>query len=132
MSASQTSSIARPTASVVMFSVTVVIGPNVACDWTVCGDPPSEAELNRFLISFKGRPLPREPLFLGVTATGDSGSVPSDSLSGSCMLKVRGDFVNRPSGQRGPVPLLFGCCAISENGLLFFLGKILLSVVVTV
>ena len=86
----------------------------------------------RFLTSFICRPLPIVPLFLGVTATGDSGSVSSDSLFGSCMLKVRGDFVNRPSGPRGPVPLLFGSC-ISETGLLmFFLCIILLSAVVTV
>ena len=98
----------------------MLIGPNLAGDWTVCGDTPGEAERNRFLTSFRGRHVPRGPLFLGVTATGDSGSVSSDSLSASCMLKIRGDFVNRPSGPRGPVPLLFGSCVISEIGLLIF------------
>ena len=127
------SSIARSTASDVMFSVIMVIGPNVFCDWADGDGPPGEAELNRFHTSFVGRPLPNAPLFLGVTTAGDSGSVSSDSLSESCMLKVRGDFVNRLSGPRGPGPLLFGSCVISETGLLlFFLCIILLSAVVTV
>ena len=116
-----------------MFSVIMVIGSNMFCDWADGDGPPGEAELNRFLTSFVGRPLPNAPLFLGVTTAGDSGSVSSDSLSESWMLKVRGDFVNRPSGPRGPVPLLFGFCVISDTGLLmFFLSIILLSAVVTV
>ena len=111
----------------------MVIGPNVFCDWADGDGPPGEAELNRFLTCFVGRPLPNAPLFLGVTTAGDSGSVSSYSLSELCMLRVRGDFVNRPSDPRGPVPLLLGSCVISETGLLmFFLCIILLSAVVTV
>ena len=103
----------------------------VVCYWTVCGDPPppGESEVWRFLINF-GRPLPSVPLFFLVTFTGDSGSVLPDSL---WMVNVRSDFVNRPSGPRGPVPLLLGYCVISEIGLLMcFQCKILLSAVVTV
>ena len=104
----------------------------VVCDWTVCGDPPGESELWRFLINFE-RPLPSVPLFFGVTFIGDSGSVFSNSLSELWMVKVRGDFVNRPSGPRGPVLLLLGSCVISEIGLrMCFQCKILLSAVVTV
>ena len=43
------------------------------------------------------------------------------------MVWVWGDFMKRPSGQRSPVPLLFGSCEISEMGLrLCFLCRILL------
>ena len=94
----------------------MIIGPNVVFDWTVGDDPPREAGLNRFFTIFMWRPLSKVPLILGVTATGDSGSVSSDLLSGSYILKVRGDFANRPSGPRGPVLLLFGSCVISETG----------------
>ena len=44
------------------------------------------------------------------------------------MVNVCGDFVNRSSGPRGPVPLLLGSCVISKIGSLkCFLCKILFS-----
>ena len=57
----------------------------------------------------------------------------SESLSDSGSRVSFDDFVNRPSGPRSPVPLLFGSCANSEIGLLMcFLCSILYSAVVTV
>ena len=82
--------------------------------------------------STSGVLLPVCRSYFGVVTAG-SGSESSDSLSESCMVNVRVDFINRPSGPRRPVPLLLGSCVSSEIGLLInFLCKTLLSAVVTV
>ena len=134
-SACLVSVMARSTSVSVIFAGTMVSGPGAV---VACG----EFGLVRSRTSF-GLSLPSVPV-LSVVLVSDSGvfglSVSingvSDSLSNSITvvrLCLDGDLINRPSGPRGPNPLLFCSWLNLEMGLLIvFLCRILPFGVVTV
>ena len=118
---------ARSTSVSVKFVAVIVSGP---CAVVACG----EFELVRSRTSFC---LPRPiVLYMSVVLSGSFGvfglSVSingvSDSLSDSITIArvcLDGDLINRPSGTRGPIPLLFCSWVKSEKGLLIiFLWRI--------
>ena len=119
---------ARSISVSVIFAVTMVSGPVVV---VACG----EFGVVRSRTNF-GLPLPIVPVLIVVLgcASGVFGLVVSingvsDSLSDSITvvrLCLDGDVINRPSGPRGPIPLLFCSWLKLEMGLLIiFLCRIL-------